>query len=118
MVNKPVKPKGSGREADSSYYPIFPGDPLPVPEVVEKDSDSVWALWSDAVREPGEKFRDTQPTTELMDLPDLNEKFRDTMPATELMDLPDPDEKAPDASPATELMDLPPLHDPAWDPRA
>mgnify|MGYP007083597025 CR=1 FL=1 len=28
-----------------------PGDALPVPEVEEKNSDSIWALWSDLVED-------------------------------------------------------------------
>ena len=61
--------------------PYVPGDLLPVPEVIEKDSDSVWALWTDAVKDPEDKdsvdkdreerFNQTQPVTQLMDLQDL-----------------------------------------------
>lgn len=48
-----------------------PGDVIPVPEVIEKDSDSVWAMWSDAVQGVAGKDDETQPATLLMGLPDL-----------------------------------------------
>ena len=56
--------------------PYVPGDLLPVPEVIEMDSDSVWALWTDAVKDPEgkdreDRFNQTQPVTQLMDLQDL-----------------------------------------------
>ena len=47
-----------------------PGDALPLPEVIEKNSDSVWALWSAAVKEKTDNDLDTQPATLLMGLPD------------------------------------------------
>jgi aminoglycoside phosphotransferase len=49
----------------------IPGDAIPVPEVIEKDSDSVWALWSDAVQGTTERDDETQPATLLMGLPEL-----------------------------------------------
>ncbi len=47
------------------------GDALPLPDVIEKDSDSVWALWSDAVQGKTERDDETQPATLLMGLPEL-----------------------------------------------
>ena len=49
----------------------IPGDALPLPEVIEKDSDSVWALWSDAVEDSVARDDETQPATLLMGLPEL-----------------------------------------------
>ena len=79
------KPKDNGRNASGLTQPgelYFPGDALPVPEVVEKNTDSVWALWSDMVdneAEPDKEFKETQPMdfdaeapTQLIDLPDLS----------------------------------------------
>lgn len=44
--------------------PYVLGDALPVPEVIEKNSDSVWQLWSDASEDPARPaFRDTAPET-------------------------------------------------------
>ncbi len=63
----PAKP--AQRSApDSSYHP---GDVIPVPEVIEKDSDSVWAMWSDAIEGRGGRDDETQPATLLMGLPEL-----------------------------------------------
>ncbi len=49
----------------------IPGDAIPVPEAIEKNSDSVWALWSDAVQGATERDDETQPATLLMGLPEL-----------------------------------------------
>ena len=49
----------------------IPGDAIPVPEVIEKDSESVWALWSDVVQSTTERYDETQPATLLMGLPEL-----------------------------------------------
>ena len=54
-----------------------PGDAIPVPDVIEKDSDSVWAMWSDAIEGRGGRDDETQPATLLMGLPELP-KERDT----------------------------------------
>jgi len=83
-----IKPKDQGRTSSGLTQPdelYLPGDALPVPEVVEKDSDSVWALWSDTMEgdtpagsAPADDFKDTVPMdsdslapTQLMDLPRL-----------------------------------------------
>lgn len=83
-----IKPKDPGRIPSGLTQPdelYLPGDALPVPEVVEKNSDSVWALWSDVVQgvpppdsATDEDFKETEPMdlegpapTQLMDLPDL-----------------------------------------------
>ncbi len=62
-----------GREAQqpAAGRPYDFGETMPLPEVIEKDSDSVWAMWSDAVKEPLAKDAETQPATLLMGLPDL-----------------------------------------------
>ncbi|MEI8168762.1 MAG: hypothetical protein WCG50_03730 [Rhodoferax sp.] len=47
-------------------------DPLPVPEAIESDSDTVWALWEEIVAKPdGETEPDFQSTerADLLDLP-------------------------------------------------
>lgn len=74
--HKTVAPPLFPPTAPMPLDPYVPGDMLPVPEVIEKDSDSVWALWSDAVKDPKEedpedRFTKTQPLTQLMDLEDL-----------------------------------------------
>lgn len=48
---------------------------MPVPDVIEKNSDSVWALWSDAVKGKADKKNaDGHAATQLMDLDDLPSK--------------------------------------------
>lgn len=84
MVSKPKAPVQPARHASSTASPVdpyLPGDALPVPEVIEKNTDSVWALWSDAMegrsdKDPGMEPRDgkdqeTQPATLLMGLPEM-----------------------------------------------
>lgn len=88
MTGSENKPKSSARTASGMTQPgdlYFPGDALPQPEVVEKDTDSVWALWSGTVEEDSQApavhdkdFKDTVPMdfdemapTQFMDLPDL-----------------------------------------------
>ena len=48
MVKKPEKstqvPSASGRAPDYLH------DPVPLPEVVESDSDTAWGLWNDTVQ--------------------------------------------------------------------
>ena len=68
--------------------PYLPAAEVPLPEVIEKDSDSVWALWNDAMEDNAGKDANTQPATLLMGLPDLT-KDTDTQPATLLMGLPE-----------------------------
>ena len=81
------KPKPTGRNASGLTQPgelYFPGDVLPQPEVVEKNTDSVWALWSDTVEDESQADLESDPDfkeTVPMD-------FDDTMP-TQLTDLPD-----------------------------
>ncbi len=83
---KHTKPKSEGRLASGLTRPgelYSNGDAMPLPEVVEKDSDSVWALWSNMVEgesepESDKDFKETVPLdldsmepTQLMGLPDL-----------------------------------------------
>ncbi len=65
----PLRPLPSMTTPQGDFY--IAGDVLPLPEVIEKDSDSVWALWSDAVQGTPERDDETQPATLLMGLPDL-----------------------------------------------
>ena len=81
-----VQRTASGLTRPGELY--LPGDTLPLPEVVEKDTDSVWALWSDTVegvtRPVADKdFKETMP----LDL--------DAMEPTQLMGLPESDEDDP-----------------------
>lgn len=52
----------------------MPGDPIPVPQAVEANSDSTWALFSDVSRSPEPEFSETVP----MSL--AQPEFSDTVP--------------------------------------
>lgn len=75
-INSPLKPiaappLGFARTVPGQPEPYVPGDAIPVPDVIEKDSESVWALWSDAVEGPSDKEIDMHPATQLMGLDEL-----------------------------------------------
>ena len=68
------RPDPLDRPAKSqSPDPYFPTSPTPLPEVIEKDSDSVWAMWNDAIEGHDEKPKDfdTHAATLIMDLQEL-----------------------------------------------
>ena len=83
MATKPrsVDRRESGLTRPGDLY--VQGDALPLPEVSERNTDSVWALWSDLVDEtekPAQQQdfietvpirRDNEEPTALMPLPDL-----------------------------------------------
>lgn len=93
MTGMANKPKFTGRNASGLTQPgdlYLPGDALPLPDVVEKDTDSVWDLWSDTVEQESQThakadkdFKDTVPMdldamdpTQLMGLPELPDLLR------------------------------------------
>ena len=41
----------------------LPGDPIPVPEATETNSDSAWAMWQDSAEGPRPSFDETVPMT-------------------------------------------------------
>jgi hypothetical protein len=65
----PVVPAASSPKPPIDVY--HPGDAIPVPDVIEKDSDSVWAMWSEAIEGRSGRDDETQPATLLMGLPEL-----------------------------------------------
>jgi hypothetical protein len=79
---------------------FLPTDTMGLPEVEEKNSDSIWALWTDAVNEkeepeqPAELLPNFLQTTKLEARPsaDWSEDVQepaDGFPATQIMDLPE-----------------------------
>ena len=79
IPNSPPKPT-AGRFPRARPAPIdayVPGDALPVPEVIEKDSESVWALWSDAVNGSPVKETDAHAATQFMGLEELPKAGKD-----------------------------------------
>lgn len=93
MANKP-KPRESGSSGLTKPGDLYiSGDALPLPEVVEKDSDSVWALWSDTIEEVSQ-----EPDAQKDGEPDFVETVPmdfDSMGPTQIMDLPDDLEEDP-----------------------
>ncbi len=89
--SKPDAPARTGsaeRTASGLTRPgelYLPGDALPLPEVVEKDTDSVWALWSDTVE------GDTKPVAD-KDFKETVPLDLDAMEPTQLMGLPETDD--------------------------
>ena len=57
--NKPGAPGAPPPKKPEDRY--FPGDPIPVPEAIERDTDSAWAMWEDSVQPPSPdtNFADT-----------------------------------------------------------
>lgn len=68
---RPVNADNATGTRDSAPRPFDFGEAIPLPEVIEKDSDSVWAMWTDATKDPSGRDTDTQPATLLMGLPDF-----------------------------------------------
>lgn len=75
MVTRSKLPQAPAAPVAPAHKPALdvyhPGDAIPVPDVIEKDSDSVWALWSDAIEGRTGRDDETQPATLLMGLPEL-----------------------------------------------
>lgn len=91
--NPPGKAGAPARTASGLTQPgdlYMPGDALPVPEVVEKDTDSVWALWSDMVE--GEKKPPPATTSGDRDFLETVPLHIDPMEPTQLMGLPELDD--------------------------
>ncbi|MES2585105.1 MAG: hypothetical protein V4627_20445 [Pseudomonadota bacterium] len=66
MNNKPpaaTSPPPSSQERSPERY--MPGDPIPVPDAVEANTESTWALFSDVPRQPEPDFLDTVPASML-----------------------------------------------------
>jgi hypothetical protein len=56
----PPPPKKPSRK-DELDRPWIPGDSIPAPEAVHKDSESGWALWNEATQVHERKFMPTAP---------------------------------------------------------
>lgn len=62
MNTKPQEPARKPAPEPDRY---LPGDPIPVPEAIEANSESAWALFSEADQPPETDFLDTVPATQL-----------------------------------------------------
>ncbi|MBC7919108.1 MAG: hypothetical protein H7Y28_15000 [Rhodoferax sp.] len=79
---KPEKPQNPGAPKPSSGKPYDALlDPLPLPDVVESDSDTAWGLWQDSLH--------SHEDGDLPAVPAKDPAYDDTEP----MDLTDPDPK-------------------------
>ncbi len=58
-----TKPKEPAAKPASEQERYMPGDPIPVPDAVEADSESAWALFSGAPKPPEPDFLDTVPAS-------------------------------------------------------
>lgn len=66
MNNKPpASATPSAAERATERY--LPGDPIPVPDAVEANTESSWALFSEVPRQPEPDFLDTVPASLLED---------------------------------------------------
>ena len=64
MNNKPPEPAPSSASAkEKSQERYIPGDPIPVPDAVEANTESSWALFSDVPRQSEPEFLDTVPAS-------------------------------------------------------
>lgn len=80
--------QGSGFTRPGDLY--VQGDDLPLPEVTETNTDSVWALWSDLVDKNAEKdASEVEDASHQRDFVETVPIDLDAMAATQLMDLPD-----------------------------
>lgn len=59
----PAPPAAPAQEKLQERY--LPGDPIPVPDAVEANTESTWALFSDVPRQPDPDFLDTVPASML-----------------------------------------------------
>ncbi|HEX2547489.1 MAG TPA: hypothetical protein VHL79_21580 [Ramlibacter sp.] len=55
--------KNSAGKAKSLDHPWEAGDSIPAPDVVQKESDSAWAMWNEAQQQHERRFADTAPAT-------------------------------------------------------
>lgn len=58
-----TQPKELAAKPAPEQERYMPGDPIPVPDAVEANTESTWALFSDVPRPPEPDFLDTIPST-------------------------------------------------------
>jgi hypothetical protein len=66
---------------DTLSDPYVRGDPIPKADAVERNSDSIWALWSDVSAQHEARFADTAPLTEPANLTPVERMYAPTAPA-------------------------------------
>ena len=78
MKPTPKKPPSKPAGLDTPYVP---GDPIPAPDVVEKSTDTTWALWTQEVATHEARFADTQPPSSLMNVSGSEGGYAATVPS-------------------------------------
>lgn len=64
MNDKPPAPISPSKPQQSRPQERYlPGDPIPVPDAIESNTESNWALFSDVQRDPNPEFLDTVPAS-------------------------------------------------------
>ena len=64
MNNKqPTPAQRTAQTPEKLQERYMPGDPIPVPEAVEANTESTWALFSDVPRQPDPEYMDTVPAS-------------------------------------------------------
>ncbi len=66
--SQPADSKPHTKLAEDGY---LPGDPIPVPEAIEMDTDSAWAMWQDSTQEPKPPTFDETVPMSLEDMPPI-----------------------------------------------
>ena len=74
-------PKRSPRRPRGLDEPYQPGDAIPVPEAVERNTDTDWALFSDLAAKQEARFAETAPASLPMALSDEERGYAGTVPA-------------------------------------
>ncbi len=86
-----VPEKMAARPGQPEAHPYEPTDPIPVPEVLESDTDTAWALWEDSITperaDDDPAFASTEPD-ELATVPDEPSTVRDELPTVPMALLP------------------------------
>lgn len=73
--------KKSGSGGNTDFGPTYmPGDKIPTPVAVEKNTDSAWALWSDVSAAQDAKFANTTPESRTMPLGGEDPRYAKTRP--------------------------------------
>jgi hypothetical protein len=62
MVKPPPKRPEGGKHAPEDR-PYLPGDPIPVPEAVEKDTETTWQLFSELAAKDDKRYAETVQVT-------------------------------------------------------
>ncbi len=66
--SQPANVQPSAKPAEDRY---LPGDPIPVPEAIETNTDSAWAMWQDSAQDTKPPSFDETVPMALEDMPPM-----------------------------------------------